>query len=335
MSEIGFDSQNKGSLVLSAATRKAIQEKARELSQVSSGRALIPLFFDLCLIAACIYASKILFPSSAAAYLGAIALIAGRQHGLFALMHEGTHFRFFPQRRGLNDFLSEAFTAYPLFVSMEAYRKHHSAHHRFLNTEQDPDWTRKIKFKSWVYPTTRGELLKRASLYLVGFGIIEMLGAIVLLSGFTNARKVLTRLAYYGVAFGMLHHLGLWQDFALYWLMPFFSFLPVFMKVRSVAEHFGIENKNELNQTRTIESNWIAKLFLNPHNVALHLEHHMCPSIPQYRLPEFHQWLAGQAEFKQGAHLNDSYFVGGENSFLQDLIADESPDASSPLKKVA
>ncbi len=74
-------------------------------------------------------------------------------------MHEGTHYLLFKNRR-LNAVVSELFLAWPLFITTQTYRGGHFAHHRHVNTEEDPDLMRKQRSASeWEFPTSWGALV--------------------------------------------------------------------------------------------------------------------------------------------------------------------------------
>ena len=88
-------------------------------------------------------------------YLLTVAFIGARQHALLILMHDGVHYRLFRDRR-LNDWTAEIILAWPNLISARAYRRNHFAHHRYLNTAQDPDWARRQGDLSWVFPMRFG-----------------------------------------------------------------------------------------------------------------------------------------------------------------------------------
>lgn len=75
----------------------------------------------------------------------------------------------------------------------------------------------------------------------------------------------------------------------------------------AIAEHFGIPEQ-ALQSTRATYASFIERLFLSPHNVGYHLDHHLFPSVPAHRLPELHEDLLEIAEFRQSAHRSSSYF---------------------------
>ena len=93
-----------------------------------------------------------------ALYLLALLFIGARQHDLLVLMHDGAHYRLFKSRK-LNDWMSELFLTWPFFVvSTHGYRANHWAHHRHLNTAEDPDLVGKVG-PHWAFPMPARKLL--------------------------------------------------------------------------------------------------------------------------------------------------------------------------------
>jgi fatty acid desaturase len=69
----------------------------------------------------------------------AIVVIGASQHQLGGVVHEGTHFLLFKNRK-LNEVASDWLAAFPIFTSTYQFRVHHLAHHQFVNDhERDPD----------------------------------------------------------------------------------------------------------------------------------------------------------------------------------------------------
>jgi fatty acid desaturase len=73
----------------------------------------------------------------------------------------------------------------------------------------------------------------------------------------------------------------------------------VFLRVRSIAEHAVTEASDDaLRNTRTTHAGWLARLTVAPHHVNFHLEHHLLPTVPHYRLKRLHDllWARGAGE---------------------------------------
>lgn len=239
-----------------------------------------------------------------------VVLIGARQHALLILMHDGTHYRLFRNRR-LNDCVGELLLAWPFFITMRSYRRNHIAHHRHMNTDRDPDWTRKLDQRQWVFPKHWAELA-----WLL-FGDVSGLNAIALIKlsrslagqdGKPPRWYVLSRLGFYLAAAALIIASGSLHIFLLYWVVPYFTWLAMILHIRSIAEHFSIPHQGGLRAgVRTTRINTLERLLLAPNHVNYHAEHHRFPSVPFYRLPELHRLLASAPEFADSAHLTDGY----------------------------
>jgi fatty acid desaturase len=243
-------------------------------------------------------------------YLASVVIIGARQHALLVLMHDGTHYRLFRNRR-LNDWVTEIVLAWPHLVTMRSYRENHLAHHNYVNSEKDPDWRRKEKNTEWHFPQSGRRLFGIFLRDLIGIGGINLIRLASSLSSTARVPSktfVRIRLAFYIVMIGGLVAAGLGKALVLYWIIPFFTSLVLIMRIRSIAEHFAIEaGPGTYGQTRTTYAGLLASFFLAPKNVNYHIEHHFFPSVPFYRLPELHSVLMSNPEFAGAAHITSSY----------------------------
>jgi len=243
-------------------------------------------------------------------YLASVAFIGARQHALLILMHDGTHYRLFRNRR-LNDWVTEVLLAWPHLVTMRSYRDNHLAHHNYVNTEWDPDWMRKKDNAEWHFPQSARSLLGIFLRDLVGIGGVNLIRLAASLSSTASAPSkafVRSRLAFYVTVISGLIAAGCGKALVLYWVVPFFTWLVLIMRIRSIAEHFAIEGKSgTYGQTRTTRAGLLARLFIAPKNVNYHIEHHFFPSVPFYRLPQLHSLLMSNDEFARGVHITQSY----------------------------
>lgn len=70
----------------------------------------------------------------------AIVIIGASQHQFGGIIHEGTHFILFENRK-LNELVSDWLAAFPIYTSTFHFRLHHLAHHQFINDPvRDPDF---------------------------------------------------------------------------------------------------------------------------------------------------------------------------------------------------
>lgn len=283
----------------------------KQLSQLSPWRTGFAVVFDWAVIAASIAASQ--YTHNLVVYLLAVLLIGGRQHGFGALMHEFAHYRFI-SNKAASDWICDLFVSWPILASVDAYRRNHLAHHRYTNTEQDPDWVVKIGTRKFTFPQEWGTAVMSLVGYLAFIGsVFEMAQTMKRLRALDQSTRQykLLRLAYY-VAFAALFTLtGTWLQFLLYWVVPYMTVFFMVLYVRSVAEHFGaLDYSDELQSTRSVMPFLWERAVFAPHNVNYHLEHHLYPSVPFYNLPQLHAALMANPDYAARAHITRGYSFG-------------------------
>lgn len=318
---------------------KEVLQLVKAFSKPSLKNTIYSLSFDWGIIFAAVSICE--YSRNWIVYAFAVFVIASRQHALLVLMHEGSHGAFHGKKKW-NDRISNWFTAWPLGISTEAYRLHHWKHHRHTNTEEDPDWGRKVKMKEWQFPKTPIDFVKVWVPYFFGKGILEMGFALYLLGKDPQKRFPVPRIIY-SILMITIVCLSLGPNLLfLYWLVPFFLALPPLMKVRSIVEHLALPNTEELNGTRNILANPVERFFFGPHSNHLHLVHHLFPQVPWHQLENLQSELLKDPEYKKHSYSNSSYFLPSEKSVLKDLLrtektekAGEASHLSSPENQVA
>jgi fatty acid desaturase len=301
-----------------------------ELSRITPLRSSIHIIVEWGLIVATIYLCE--RRGSLALYLAAIVWIATRQHALMILLHEGTHYRLFRNRK-VNDWISELVLAWPVLISARSYRRNHFAHHRYLNTERDPDWVRRNGDPAWVFPKRPIELATLLLSDLTGFGAIVLVRLLKTVAsrdesappGFLAAKYSFYLIV--AVAAVWTHTL---KAVLLFWFVPLFTCLVFIFRIRSIAEHSALTGTGSiLAQTRTTFPSLLERVLFAPKNVNYHLEHHLFPSVPFYRLPKLHTLLSRNPNFSD-AHLTDTY-VG----VLRECVAGSEHAANPELWREA
>ena len=208
-------------------------------------------------------------------------------------------------------------TMYPLFTSIETYRRNHLRHHRHLNTDHDPDWVSKLGKRDFTFPKTKREFLSTILSYLLLYkGISDAIWFFRRFQAPSNSKKNkeennVAKLIFYVVLATILTIFGFWQYFLIFWVVPYLSTFFMFQYIRSVAEHFGeLAYEHLLNSTRSVKATLIEQFLMAPHNVGYHLEHHLYPGVPFYNLPKLHQLLMADEEYKSKAHITQGYIAG-------------------------
>ena len=219
---------------------KLTKEELKELSSVNSTLACLHVAAEWGLVVATIYLCQRFWHPML--YVFAVAFIGSRQHALVVLMHDGVHYRLL-RNRWLNDWMSEVILAWPHLVSARQYRKNHFAHHKYLNTAQDPDLNRRKGDPAWVFPQAVPELARTLFRDVTGLNAPAMLK---LAASVASADKVPTgflvaRYGFYAAVLGVVAYFGALEAFALYWIVPMFTWLVLIMRIRSIAEHHAID----------------------------------------------------------------------------------------------
>ncbi|HEX7674586.1 MAG TPA: fatty acid desaturase family protein [Bdellovibrio sp.] len=301
----------------------SVRKVVNEFSKVNPARQFIPVIFDWAVIAAAIAVCSTYF--SWWLYALTVVVIASRQHALLVLMHEAAHLRVF-KNVTWGDMIVDFVCAYPTFMTTEAYRRNHSAHHSATNTEKDPDWARKIPKAEWQYPQRPLTMAKVLGRQLMVGGLEWMVLAYMISK---NDKK---KMAYWAVVATAVVMTGYGKGFLLYWMVPMLTLFPTIQRIRSIAEHFGLKYEHEMNGTRNVMSGPVQSFLFGPHNVRLHLAHHMFPTVPQYNLGRLHQILMDHPTYAKYSHNNTSYIFFG-NSVVKNLR--EEGYTPSPEQKMA
>jgi fatty acid desaturase len=309
------------SSLITAFEKKSISKEVRALSVIKSWPTVLSISFDWTIIAAIGFLNTHYFYWPL--YIVSVLFIGCRQHALAIIVHDAAHSRLFKNQK-INDLVSNLFCAYPLFIRTETYRENHLKHHQFLNSENDPDWTRKRGLKEWTFPTSRLGFISSLLLETLGKGIFTNLSRFMRFGSSSNQEKatrksVPLRIIYYIILICCVSVNRMWPTVILFWLVPAFTVLPALLRLRSVAEHFGLSQHNELTSSRNVCASIIERTLFAPHFVGYHLAHHLYPSVPFYNLKKLHQFLMVIESYRSQAHLNSYYLLKTENSVLYDV----------------
>ncbi|MDE4174452.1 fatty acid desaturase family protein [Phaeobacter sp. PT47_59] len=244
------------------------------------------------------------FWPNALTFVLAIMVIGSRQLGLAILMHEAAHNALFKTRR-LNEVAGDWLCGRPILADLAAYRHYHLTHHRFTQTEKDPDLVLSAKF-----PTSRASLRRKFTRDLTGqTGIKQLVGQILMslqLAGDEDAIKAANsdfaqsfkapRLwgalpVFLGITL-LFSLIGDWWWGLAFWLLPYLTWFQFVLRVRNIAEHGATEqSENPLQNVRTTRAGPIARLLVAPYWVNYHLEHHMVMHVPCWQLKSMHTLL--------------------------------------------
>ncbi len=179
----------------------------------------------------------------------------------------------------------------------------------------------------WTFPKTKLALGWMLIKQVFGGGFIEAIRSITDLSGKklragprTNSHW--ERLGYYLTAAAVIGYFQIWTQVLLFWFLPAFTVLTVILRIRSIAEHFGVEGTESLNMSRNTQATFFERCFFAPHHSGYHLDHHLYPSVPYYNLPKLHVVLKVNREYIKKAHQSDSLFRSRKTSMLAEITAE-------------
>ena len=275
------------------------REEIQEFCQRSDFHAWIAFLVSWGIIAFS-FAIVAVWPNPLTALL-AVVLLGGRQLGLGVLMHECGHGSLF-KTKALNQWMGKWIAAAPVFYRIDDYMKNHLEQHRKIGSQEDPDLHRYQH-----YPVSSASLKRKVMRDVTGkttwnyFRIVFNANKIFYLDNANKNRFSLKQLVkrFHApiianlILLGVLTALGMPWLYLL-WVVSYFSLYMVFSRIRNLAEHAAVPelfNDDPLMNTRTTIPRWWERLTFAPNSVCYHLEHHLVPSVPKYRLAGFHQAL--------------------------------------------
>ncbi len=267
-----------------------------------------------------------------------LLLLANRQLGLAILMHECAHGALFASK-SMNKWAGQVLCAAPVIADLDGYRKYHMRHHAEAGTTTDPDYP---NYKN--YPVTKLSMTRKVIRDLCGLTAIKTLYAVFLMNaGVLNydmsyqshavekklrLGEIVANLAK-NLALPVIVHIVMWA--ALYatghgvlyglWWLSYFTVYMLILRIRNAAEHGNVPdllNTDPLQHARTTYASWWERLSFAPNYVNYHMEHHLRPSVPCYRLPAFHRYL------KQRGLLDNVSIAKGYIEVVQQLVTPRS-----------
>ena len=234
-------------------------------------------------------------------------------------MHDAAHNALF-KTRWLNETLGEWLCGRPILAELAAYRRYHLTHHRYTQSEKDPDLSLSSKF-----PTTRASLQRKFLRDLTGQTGVKQLAAQILMSvrlagdrdaldaakldaaQAFNALEIWKSLpVFLGVALA-ISLLGEWWWGLTFWVLPYLTWFQFVLRLRNIAEHGATEQSDDpFRNVRTTCAGPITRTFIAPYWVNFHLEHHLVMHVPCWQLPKMHA-LLDQKGLRERMNIADGY----------------------------
>jgi len=275
------------------------RDEIRAFTRTSTAAGALAIAWSWLVIIAC-FAALAMYPHPLV-FVAAVIILGGRQLALAVLMHESAHGTLFRTRR--LDAIADWLCARPVWSDVVRYRKHHLQHHGHTGTERDPDLGLAL-----AEPMTRGSLARKIARDLLGASGLRRIAALLLIDA-----ELLT----YDVGGGPrrnrmrspAHHLralarNIWRPALanaamlaalalagcawvyVAWLVAYVTTFSLFLRIRALAEHAcTARGDDSLRNTRTTRAGVLARATVAPLHVNYHLEHHLLPTVPWFRLP--------------------------------------------------
>ncbi len=267
------------------------------------------------------------FPTQPLAWVVSLVLLGGRQLALAILMHECAHQSLFATP-ALNEHVGRWLCAAPVWQRLGDYRTHHIKHHARTSLEDDPDLG-----LADAFPTTRAGLARKIVRDVTGLAFLRRVAALLMMdagvltyTASTGAKWVTPRPTVGKMVASLARNFGpvvvsngvLALVLALgghawlfgVWVLAWATTFSLFVRIRSIAEHGMTETTvDPLRNTRTTQANVLARLTVAPHHVNYHLEHHLLPKVPHYRLRELHALLVARGAYAEATSAGGYFEV--------------------------
>ena len=308
-----------------AVARRVISpEELASLTELNDLRSLAAVASTASVTALAIAFGVAVWPSP---WMALSVLVVGvQQHAMFILAHESAHYRLF-RSRATNDVVGRAI-GMAGGISMCTYRVIHRLHHNNLYTAEDPDTA-----IHGGYPRGVAYLWKKLAQDLAGLNswktFAYFFGSPAINAETNRAARPLDdtspalrasarsdRVAVLAFQVGAplaALSIGGVQTLAQYlvlWLLPMLTVLQPILRLRAIAEHGAVTDLSSpltaarSNRTSGSLGNLFGRALLFPHHVNYHLEHHLYPAVPHYRLPALHKLLQNKGVLA-GAEVRD------------------------------
>lgn len=219
----------------------------------------------------------------------ALLIVMGPMFARLAILgHEAAH-RLLFRNRTANDVVGKWLLDYPAFVPFDVYRRSHFAHHKEEFGPNEPD----IPLYAG-YPIPAASWRRKLVRDAVGISGWKNLTPLVRSLRLAPARPFALRILGTQVVIwaGIWALTGKWWLYLVGWLAPWMTVWRVLNRLRSIAEHGGMEaSKDRRRTTHHVNQSWMARFWIVPYRTGWHLAHHVDMGVPWRNLPALHQEL--------------------------------------------
>lgn len=263
----------------------------KSLGRIDSRKAMIHILMEWAIIFFCIFLYRYYIEYSILLLPLLVVIVGTRMYALYCLLHDGIHYLLLKDKKA-NDWVSGIFLAGPLFVSLSTMRRNHFKHHKYLLTENDPEFQLSMH-SEFHFPLSGRKLLKIVLLDLTGVNFVKyrMYRVFSFFSkrgSFSGYLKPVIILAFCLLCMYLLYVIGLLDVMILLWLLPYITIYQLLNRLRAYTEHFNLPDGVD---TRSLRLNPFLSFFISPYNLGYHEVHHRYPYIPHYHLNQLHEWV--------------------------------------------
>ena len=118
--------------------------------------------------------------------------------------------------------------------------------------------------------------------------------------------------------------------YPLLWFLPYLTVWRVINRLRSIAEHGGLEASSDRRvTTHSVSQHPIARFLLVPYNIGWHLAHHVDAGVPFRNLPRYHRAMIESGYVGTGVEYAElPHDLAGPRRRSPDLIRDSAAQVS-------
>ncbi|MFN8554479.1 MAG: fatty acid desaturase family protein [Candidatus Obscuribacterales bacterium] len=330
---------------MSADAKKASSETVNRFVKSAKpilARGLVDLLvwsWGMLILGVAVY---VLYPN-VLTFIFAFLVVTSRMGALLAIAHDAHHGTFLPDRKW-NDLIAAWFCAYPVGSIYNSSKAVHMAHHKYLNTPEDPD--RNFHFEdnkstpqqfAWHFL----RLVFGGQLWtsIVVNGILRPIqkdsvqtqdkpAPVVVLTR-KGHPEILNLVPVQLLIWGTLWAVsGQWWLYLAVWLGPIFTLGTFLGFLRGFVDHARLPDDSAANSAErlvtVLNANFLERAFLAPYDFKYHAEHHMFPSVPHYYLHELHTILQADETYRSRYLTRPSY-----TAFIKEYWAQISKNAQN------
>lgn len=293
--EVNSQVKNQGGFDLQAyapfRTKLVTPAELRELTRLRPHIPVIHAAVRWALMIA-IWACAAIWPHPAVVAV-AVVLIGVNYYGLLIIGHDGLHRRVFESTTH-NDRFNDMLVLAPICAITRLNRINHMDHHRDTCLDTDPDRHKYVHHGK--------EPLIPFLVFISGIANLAPTLRNIFIPGSARMDRSEPRpkepyrlldfvilIAWQAALIGGLTWFIGWWAYPVLWLLPVYAFAYRADLTRVFCEHAMLTTDSKADAEMrlvTYRSNWLERQFFAPHNMNVHMAHHLWPSVPYYNLPK-------------------------------------------------